>query len=343
MMLEATHATATVPRIPRQRLAAGRELLTFGVKEVESDATLREALRCNDQGEAGLRVLPHVKTGSLGIVEFMAASAPNWGESLKSIVKYARLLDPAADHSLSSDRGRAYLELRRRAPPARSGMDFCSGLVALAARSWLGTLNTFEFSFVHRPPHGVGAYLPVFGCAEVRFGCNRNLVTFDADLLDAPLRNSNGYLHDVLRQRADLALQALPPPESVADQVRHLLMELIPLAACEIRNAAQRLHMSHSTLTMRLAQEGVSYRELLEHTRYNLACHYLSTGKADIGEIAGMLGYSEVAAFSRAFRRWHGESPTHYRRGQRARAPVQPRDEGDARHGGAHKAWGKGR
>ena len=71
--------------------------------------------------------------------------------------------------------------------------------------------------------------------------------------------------------------------------------------------------MSTRTLHRRLADGGTSFRELLEQTRASLAEGYLHQTDMPITEISYLLGFSDVASFSRAFKRWTGSTPKHFR------------------------------
>jgi AraC-like DNA-binding protein len=72
--------------------------------------------------------------------------------------------------------------------------------------------------------------------------------------------------------------------------------------------------MSGRTLQRRLADEGVSYQELLDDARKEAAGRYLHESALAIGEVAYLVGYSEPAPFHRAFRRWYGTTPEAFRR-----------------------------
>lgn len=76
---------------------------------------------------------------------------------------------------------------------------------------------------------------------------------------------------------------------------------------------AQRLHVSARTLRRKLREEMTNYRELVDEVRLGLAKRYLRTPELRVSEIAGLLGYDEVANFRRAFKRWTGQSPMTWR------------------------------
>ena len=91
-------------------------------------------------------------------------------------------------------------------------------------------------------------------------------------------------------------------------------------ATIRIQALARTLGTSARSLQRRLAVAGISYRQLLDVVRKEAAERYLSDARLSIGEIAYLLGYSEAAAFNRAFKRWRGEGPQAFGRRER-RAP----------------------
>jgi AraC-like DNA-binding protein len=108
----------------------------------------------------------------------------------------------------------------------------------------------------------------------------------------------------------------------LARQVMHLLMGRSGRIHAA-REVAEHLGLSERTLHRRLAVEGYSYRRLDERVRRNLAERLLSDSGLALDSIARQLGYAEAASFSRAFKRWTGQAPDHWRR-QRQAEPLEP-------------------
>jgi AraC-like DNA-binding protein len=95
--------------------------------------------------------------------------------------------------------------------------------------------------------------------------------------------------------------------------VRRALASRIAAGTTRMSSIARQLGMSERTLHRRLAEDGVSYQDLLEEVRKAAAGRYLDESTLAIGEIAYLLGYSEPAAFHRAFKRWYATTPEHFR------------------------------
>jgi AraC-like DNA-binding protein len=67
--------------------------------------------------------------------------------------------------------------------------------------------------------------------------------------------------------------------------------------------------VSGRTLQRRLADEGVTFREVVRGTRERLAKHYLTNTPLPYGEVAFLIGFDEPSSFFRAFREWTGMTP----------------------------------
>ena len=96
-------------------------------------------------------------------------------------------------------------------------------------------------------------------------------------------------------------------------QVRASFIELLPSGDCSRENVAMQLGMSERTLQNRLTIRETNYSDLLSETRRELAEQYMQQRLHTVSEVAFLLGFSEISSFSRAFRSWTGESPSHYR------------------------------
>src|SRR4030095_8911584 len=95
--------------------------------------------------------------------------------------------------------------------------------------------------------------------------------------------------------------------------VENALVPLLPHGKARLREVAAKLAMSERTLARRLAPEGTSFNAVLEELRFELAKRYIDDPDLSISEIAWLLGYQEVSAFTHAFKRWSGKTPRQMR------------------------------
>ncbi|MGB7855450.1 MAG: helix-turn-helix transcriptional regulator, partial [Pseudolabrys sp.] len=106
---------------------------------------------------------------------------------------------------------------------------------------------------------------------------------------------------------------------SFRSAVENAIAPLLPHGRATAAEVARRLGLSQRTFARRLSSEGLTFSELLENMRSNLASRYLVEGDMAVSEVAWLLGYREVGSFSHAFRRWTGKTPRDVMRAERLR------------------------
>jgi AraC-like DNA-binding protein len=147
--------------------------------------------------------------------------------------------------------------------------------------------------------------------APIEFNAPVGTFYFAKDVLLEPLRHGTPDIAKATDKIAEQYIETLDP-HRVASHVRRLLIALLPAGRTDQELVAKRLNRSASTLQRQLADEGLTYREVLESTRRSLAQDYLADGKHSQAQIAYMLGFSDQSNFSRAFKRWTKMSPKQY-------------------------------
>ena len=138
-------------------------------------------------------------------------------------------------------------------------------------------------------------------------------MVFAVTLLDCPIETADNQLLKILERHCRQILGGRPKVDNFVFEVQQLITTLLTTGQPKIDAAAQELGMSSRTLTRRLAEDGVTYKDLLDEVRRKLAMRYLKDSRISIKNVAYLLGYSEVSAFYHAFRRWTGSSPVQHR------------------------------
>jgi AraC-like DNA-binding protein len=169
-----------------------------------------------------------------------------------------------------------------------------------------------EIRFPNPPPADIQPYRDWFGC-PVLFDQPQTSVRFPQALLTLPMRQPDTVLLSILERQADDLLAQLPPSGDFEQAVRRCIARLVREGQPELDRVANELHVSARTLHRRLAVDGINFRALRESIRQHLAEDYLAEPSLQLAEIAQLLGYSEQSAFTRAFRRWSGQTPYAYR------------------------------
>ena len=141
----------------------------------------------------------------------------------------------------------------------------------------------------------------------------RLVIEADAALLNQPMATADVMIETLMRHFGDLRL-ALPELRNEIEQLRREIARLLVKGESGVERLAKATGASVRTLQRRLKDADLSYSELQDDVRRTLALNLLENETLALGEIAFSLGYSEVAAFNHAFRRWVGQSPGDYRR-----------------------------
>lgn len=148
--------------------------------------------------------------------------------------------------------------------------------------------------------------------APIEFDAPIGTFYFSKEVLLEPLPHGAADIAKATDKIAEHYIETLDP-HKVASQVRQLLVALLPSGKTDQQLVSKRLNRSASSLQRQLAEEGHTYREVLDSTRRSLAEDYLADGRHSQAQIAYMLGFSDQSNFSRAFKRWTNMSPKEFR------------------------------
>lgn len=179
-------------------------------------------------------------------------------------------------------------------------------------RRFLPQPHVLAVQVTHPAPAYRAEYDRIFQC-PVTFSSNWNAMRLDPQIATWPVALQPRYVFDVLTQRADGLLQALEDQQTFSGRVEAVLLPLLHTGEASADGVARALGFSRQTLFRKLKSEDASYEQVLDALRHRMALRYLSGGRVSVNETAYLVGFSEPAAFSRAFKRWTGKSPREVR------------------------------
>jgi AraC-like DNA-binding protein len=179
---------------------------------------------------------------------------------------------------------------------------------AIGPRRFLPRPHVLEVHVTHPEPAHRAAYDRVFQC-PITFNAARNAMRFDPALAMHRVQLQPRYVFGVLSAHADTLLKELESSKTARGRVESLIMPVLHTGEISMDAIAAKLAMSRQTLYRALKAEGVTFEQVLDELRHKLALHYLSGKKVSVNETAYLVGFSDPAAFSRAFKRWTGASP----------------------------------
>lgn len=197
-------------------------------------------------------------------------------------------------------------------PPPISEEDAMWAFVTSLCRASCGDkLDPVEVRFLHSEPSCKGDYYGFFRC-PVRFDSEASAILFARSHVDRPLPAAN---RELARANDKILTDFLSKlrVDDLSTRVKTAIAKDLPSGSPSDDFIAKAVYMTPRTLQRRLAAEGTSYSKLLDAVRRELAEQYIADPSQSLSEISYLLGFSELSAFSRAFRRWTGTSPTAYR------------------------------
>ena len=258
--------------------------------------------------EFGSAFLPQ----QLGLLGYLAISAPTLGQALRKFALYLPVHQQATYLAVSgrSD-GTAAVEyaivdgsIRERRQDAEVSIAMLLGLF----RHSLGVRWAPQaVHLMHPRPDGRTRYEELLGVRPL-FDQTGNRIVFRRSELDCPMPRQDERLMRLLEAELRKQLPAVPPGIDVLTLARHQIACALENGEVELGAIAAQCGLQPWTLKRRLKDRDMTFQDLVAQTRYELAVGQLSRG-VPITRVATALGYSEVSAFSRAFRHWTGQSP----------------------------------
>jgi AraC-like DNA-binding protein len=170
-------------------------------------------------------------------------------------------------------------------------------------------LSTSSVSFTHQRKKEVTEFKIFFG-GDVAFGAAADELAFSSSIKGMPIIGADPYLNDMLIGYCEEAISArATKPNSFRLNVENAVALLLPHGNARADTVARKLGVSRRTLARRLASEKLTFAEVVQRLKSDLARRHLADDSLSISEIAWLLGYQDVSAFTHAFKRWTGEAP----------------------------------
>ena len=276
----------------------------------------------------------------MGTLGGMARNAGSVGEALRTMAVHQRLYSHGALAFVLDDGKRVTLGYSVVHGSTTGAEQIHAGMVAwmlnlvreLTTPRWVPR----AFQLAHSRPADVGPYRRALP-GPIEFNAEITGLLFDSAVLRQRIRGADPGRYAMFEAQ----VAAIGRRSLLNDVRRALRLQMIHGKAAN-DGVAQTLDMHRRTLHRRLRQCGTTFRQVLDEVRYDTARHFLHTTDIPMLEIAIALGYSDVTAFTRAFRRWSGQTPRRYREQQSRQRPNEPPGTARSAHivdGGAAREW----
>lgn len=306
---------ARYPQVPAPLLEKFRELgHEDRVDLVASHQTLEHWVKTTGDQDLGLKAGSSMRLGEGGALDFAMHSASTLREGVEVASRHARLFSDGLEPRLDMHGDRAIVRLESKVPWSRVAADFAmSAWYCLHIKVQLPESPNLEVWFAHAAPPSLSEYERVFGEATLKFDAPCYGFVFGADLAETPLVSGDPALHSAHCEHLEFLQARLWEPRSFALRVRELIAVELRRGRPTSWDVARQLQISRRTLVRRLNGEGTSFKNQLDEMRRQLALTLVARPQPSLMEITSLLGFSQVQAFHRAFRRWTGQTPMQYR------------------------------
>ncbi len=258
------------------------------------------AMRCDDYGAFGLAW----------------KAATTLRGSYDRAERYARVLSNVSTYEVEPTEGGAYMHLNR-AGERRLGMRLSNEATIASTASISQQVATQPFRamavyFKHAAPKTTAHHEAFFGC-PVHFGTDRDALLVSSETLRTPNKLGDAGLSRFFELHLETEVAAFADAVSLDRQVRDYVVTCLSEGIPTISDVADHLGMSGRTFQRRLGESGFSYQTLVDEARRQLAKRLLRTTNFSLIEVAFMTGFSGQSSFTRAFKRWAGQTPRSFR------------------------------
>lgn len=265
----------------------------------------------------GLRVAQHVNVAALGTLGALVMAAPDLKSGFEVLERHVNLHHTTEQWRLSVHDGLGYI--RRLEHSTRpSGFQHyhelaLAGFLRVAAQIGGPMVRPVRVEFSHSRVAPLEQYRRHLGCDAV-FNEEHDCIVFDISLLGLP--NS----HADRRPERPGAAVSQPGKPNLELEVRGAIAQGLGERTHGLAEVARLIGLGPRTLQRRLAAEGLSFQELVQEVRHNLACWHLEASAVDITRLSDLLGYADLPTFSKRFKARAGSSPAEWRRAARGSA-----------------------
>ena len=191
-------------------------------------------------------------------------------------------------------------------------VDVCFAWILSIARRGTGRPVHPKRVEFQRPEAHRAIYEKHFQC-PIKFGAAKNVLVFNKADMDVAFLTYNADLLAVVAPQLEAELKQQLAEKNFREQVKGTLKRLLAGERPAIEHVARELRLSKRTLQRRLTDDGITFQQLMEEARRELAQHYLLNSSLELNETAYLLGYEDANSFFRAFHQWEGTSPGEWR------------------------------
>lgn len=305
--------------IPVEALADQDNRLSF----TRYVALMREAKADTNNPALALEFGAASDMRKFSVVGLISHASANMMEALIQLNRYGRLvvdvegIADGARFALTDTNGERWMEDRRANPDEFPEMteSTWSRFIVTSRRDFPEHTYALAAHVTHAAPAYRARYEELWQ-VPVTFSSHWNAIRSNPSWERVQIQPDNRYVFGVLTERGDALLKGLESAETVRGKVEALIMPILHTGEVSVETIAAKLNTSRQTLYRQLKDENATFEQVLDELRHRMALDYIAAKKVSVNETAYLVGFSDPASFSRAFKRWTGKSPREWRGAQ---------------------------
>lgn len=262
-------------------------------------------------GLLGFHLAREFELREVGLLYYVLSSSKDFTEAMSNARRYCRIVNEGVEIEFHADHANVialnYVGVDRKTD--RHQIEFwLFSLVRMCRELTRTRLAPREINFRHFREAMPPEFRALLGC-DVNFGTAADEIILPKMVITLPVVGADNHLNKLLVRYAEDALADRMAREGIRTRVEKAVAPLLPHGTAKACRIARELGMSRRTLARLLSAEGLTFSAILDQYRADLAKTYLAHRDLPISQIAWLLGYHDVSAFTRAFKRWSGVNP----------------------------------
>lgn len=287
------------------------------VDQESADAVWASAYRLSGNERLAMQAVQLLRAGDYRTLTYIAANCATLGEGLRRILGFFDLIDRRIQWTLDASGDPVTLGLSFDGVPEplpRPPVEFTLG--ALVRTLQLATNVDWrplrvEVGFPEPGPEAAAEHERVLG--PMVYGAPATRLLIQGHWWRHPVPRADGALADMLTELAGRLVGELPVEDDLRTRLRHAVGGALVGGPPTIGDIAGVLGVSERSLQRRLGERGTTFRDEVDTVRQTTAAMLMEDPNLALSEVSWLLGFADPRAFTRAFRRWHGTTPSAWR------------------------------
>lgn len=264
-----------------------------------------------------VRVGQQMKIADYGVLGLSWRTCSKASEIFERSERYFKLLSNTYVFKVEEHQDISHIYLNRegyrRGVELSNEATFSATVVVLQSMTETD-ITPVSVSFKHDPPIDMKSYRLAFQCS-IQFNQSQNFIAYKTVDINIRTAKADASINKFLVERVEEETKGMEvSSNTIVTDVRKLIEDSLPSGIPSIDQVSEHIGMSSRTLTRRLSDSDITFRELIKSTQEEISKDLLFHSSRSVGEIAFLTGFSEQSAFNRAFKRWTAQTPVKFRK-----------------------------